>query len=123
MRNILRLAMAVALGCLVGCSRGNYPIKTPEEAAKSGNYSGWKLRMILGVKTGPYRAVGDEHLNAGAAGKSVTYRMNGDRQTTDLSSLRGEILLGRFENANGNNMVLVFTKSPGATSDANAAGP
>ena len=98
---------------LAGCAKQDpYPVKNVQKASLSGNYLGWQLQEILGDQNGPFRGTGDQQLNDGASGKFVTYTVDGTRKQHDLNHLKGEVLLGMFQNKAGNSMVLVFTKKP-----------
>jgi len=107
------VALLVVGVWLAGCAkRDPYDVESVQKASQSGNYLGWQLQEILGDQTGPFRPTGDGDLNAGASARSVTYTVDGIRKRRDLNHLKGDVLLGCFENEAGNSMFLVFTKTP-----------
>ncbi len=107
------VALLIVGAWLAGCSKqAPYPVKNVQQASQLGNYFGWQLQEPLGDHNGPFRGIGDHQLNAGGSGKAVTYTVDGAKKRRDLSHLKGEVLLGLFENKAGNSMVLVFTQKP-----------
>lgn len=107
------VALLIVGAWLAGCAKQDpYPVKNVQQASQSGNYRGWQLQEVLGDQTGPFRGTGDAQLNAGASGKFVWYTVDGTKERRDLSHLKGEVLLGMFQNKAGNRMVLVFAKEP-----------
>jgi len=109
--------LLIVWASLVGCAKEDpYPIKTVQEASQSGNYMGWQLQKVLGDQNGPFRVLGDQLSNdpkpgGGMSARFVTFKVDGIKQRFDLMDLKGEVLLGRFENKAGNSMVLVFTQT------------
>ncbi len=107
------VAILIVWASLAGCSRQNpYPVKSVRQASQMGNYLGWQLREIVGDRDGPFCTIGDVQLNAAGSGRHLTYLAGGTSKPYGLDHLKGEILLGRFQNKSGNSMVLVFTKEP-----------
>ena len=107
------VAILIVWASLAGCSRQNpHPVKSVRRASQMGNYLGWQLRDMVGDRDGPFRSIGDIQLTAAGSGRYLTYLAGGTTKRYGLDHLKGELLLGRFQNKAGNSMVLVFTKEP-----------
>ena len=108
MRRILALAGLVLL-LNGGCERcAEFPIASVAAVPAVSDDRNWQQVDSLGSREGPFKALGDHVLNAGAKG-SVSYTVGGSPVEKDLDA-DVEILIRRFENRRGDSLVLVYKK-------------
>lgn len=111
----MRASIFVALAILVstiGCERpAEYSIASVDAIVAPFDEAQWERVEALGTTVGPFKGLGDHGLGAGANKKKVFYTLAGTRIEKDLD-LPEEVLIRRFENPQGDSLVIVYKRRP-----------
>lgn len=112
MKPIVLSAFAIFLS-FTGCQREptTFPYASAAKLPALHNKAEWERVETLGNTDGPFRGLGGHELNAGALRKRVFYTQGGAQVERDLD-IKEDILLERYDNPQGDSLVVVYKRRP-----------